>query len=70
MRHQSWWVGMGLVLSVVGGTLAAPSARGQLPGGPQGSIFTMKNESGVARTINVASFPVVAPDNPFFSISA
>jgi cytochrome c peroxidase len=66
MRYQSWWVGMGLVLSVVGGTLAAPSVRGQLPGGPQGSIFTMKNESGVARTINVAGFPVVATDNPFF----
>ena len=66
MRYQSWWVGMGLVLSVVGGTLAAPSVRGQVPGGPEGSIFTVKNDSGVARTINVAGFPVVATDNPFF----
>ena len=66
MRYESWWVGMGLVLSVVGGTLAAPSVRGQVLGGPQGSIFTVKNESGVARTINVAGFPVVATDNPFF----
>jgi hypothetical protein len=30
MRFQSWWVGVGLVLSVVGGTLAAPSVRGQV----------------------------------------
>ena len=66
MRYQSWWVGMGLLLSVVGGTLVAPSVGGQLPGGPQGSIFTVRNESGVARTINVAGFPVVATDNPFF----
>jgi len=66
MRYQSWWVGMGLVLSLVGSTLAAPSVRGQLPGGPEGSIFTVRNESGVARTINVAGFPVVATDNPFF----
>src|SRR5438552_9293222 len=66
MRDQSWWVGMGLVLAVVGGTLVAPSVRGQVPGGPQGSIFTVRNESGVVRTINVAGFPVVATDNPFF----
>jgi len=66
MRYQSWWVGMGLVLAVVGGTLVAPSVRGQVPGGPQGSIFTVRNESGVVRTINVAGFPVVATDNPFF----
>jgi hypothetical protein len=26
MRYQSWWGGMGLVLSVVGGTLAASLA--------------------------------------------
>ena len=66
MRYQRWCVGMGLALAVVGGTLAAPSVRGQVPGGPQGSIFTVRNESGVARTINVAGFPVVATDNPFF----
>src|SRR5215831_18813570 len=28
--------------------------------------FKAKNESGVARTINVGGFPVVASDNPFF----
>jgi len=57
---------MGLVLSVVCSTLTAPSVRGQVPGGPHGAIFTVRNESGVAQTINVAGFPVVATDNPFF----
>jgi len=51
MRYQSWWVGMGLVLAVVGGTLVAPSVRGQVPSGPQGSIFTVRNESGVDRPV-------------------
>jgi hypothetical protein len=32
----------------------------------QGAIFTADNESGKARTINVAGFPVVSDDNPFF----
>lgn len=66
MRYLSRCFGIGLVLAVVGGTPPMPSVRGQDAGGPQGAIFTVRNESGVARTINVAGFPVVATDNPFF----
>jgi hypothetical protein len=29
-------------------------------------VFTVDNESGRAATINVAGFPVVAVNNPFF----
>ncbi len=66
MRYQSRCAAIGLALAVAGATCAAPSVRGQDPGGPQGPIFTVKNESGAARTINVAGFSVVATDNPFF----
>src|SRR5262245_55172332 len=38
-----------------------PLARGD-----DDNTFKAKNESGEARTINVAGFPVVARDNPFF----
>jgi len=58
-------VAIGLVVAI-GGGLLAPRARGADKGGPQGSVFTVNNESGQARTINVSGFPVVADDNPFF----
>jgi len=58
-------VAIGLVVAI-GGGLLAPRARGADKGGPQGSVFTVNNESGQARTLNVSGFPVVADDNPFF----
>lgn len=48
------------------GALVAPVARGADTSGPQGAIFTVDNESGMARTINVSGLPVVADTNPFF----
>jgi hypothetical protein len=59
-------VGITLLLAFVGGTLAVSSVRGQDRSRPQGSIFDSWNTSGLARTINVAGFPVVASDNAFF----
>ena len=55
---------IGLVVTVVGAASPARSARGE--GAPQGRVFTVHNESGMARTINVAGFPVMAVDNSFF----
>jgi cytochrome c peroxidase len=55
---------IGLVVTVIGAASPARSARGE--GAPQGRVFTVHNESGRARTINVAGFPVMALDNPFF----
>ena len=49
---------------VIGAASPARSARGE--GAPQGRVFTVHNESGMARTINVAGLPVMAVDNPFF----
>ncbi len=40
-----------------------PRARGEDGHGP---VFSVQNESGRARTINVAGFPVFATRNPFF----
>ena len=52
-------------IAALAAALAAGSrAHGQ---GPQGPIFTVGNESGRARTINVSGAPVVATDNPFFA---
>jgi len=49
--------------ALIGAALMIPPARGdQDDDGP----FKAKNESGVAHTINVGGFPVVASDNPFF----
>ena len=58
-------VAIGLVVAI-GGSLLAPRARGADKGGPQGAVFSVDNESGRARTINVSGVPVVADDNPFF----
>ena len=52
--------GVLLVVAVTGG-ITAPRA-----GSPHDSAFTADNKSGRAQTINVAGFPVVAEDNPFF----
>jgi cytochrome c peroxidase len=52
-----------LAVAVVTVTAVIPLAHGD---GDNGRAFKAKNESGEARTINVAGFPVVAPDNPFF----
>ena len=54
---------IGLVVATMGAMLLTPWARGADDGGP---VFSVRNESGEARTINVAGFPVVAPRNPFF----
>jgi len=52
-----------LVAAVIVATLIIPLARAD---DEKERVFKAKNESGVARTINVAGFPVVASDNPFF----
>ncbi|TMQ17507.1 MAG: hypothetical protein E6K82_21080, partial [Candidatus Rokuibacteriota bacterium] len=64
-QHSGRCGAIGLVM-VVAGALVAPWARGADSTGPHGSIYTVDNESGKARTINVAGFPVVAEANPFF----
>jgi cytochrome c peroxidase len=61
--RQAW---IGPVLVVIGSMLAAQSVRGQDGRRPPGSVFDILNETGLARTINVAGFPIVANDNPFF----
>jgi cytochrome c peroxidase len=55
-----------VVATTLVGALLTPVARGADTSGPQGAIFTTDNESGKARTINVAGVPVVADTNPFF----
>jgi len=55
-----------VVLLAIGSALLAPWARGADRVGPHGSVYTVDNESGMARTINVAGFPVEAEGNPFF----
>ena len=59
-------VALGLVLVVIGGTSVASSVRGQERDALRRSEVTVANQSGWATTINVAGFPVVARDNPFF----
>ena len=54
---------IGLVVAAMGAMLLTPRARGADGDEP---FFSARNESGEARTINVAGFPVVAPRNPFF----
>ena len=49
--------------AVVTVTAIIPLARGDED---YGKAFKAKNESGEARTINIAGFPVIARDNPFF----
>jgi hypothetical protein len=46
--------------------LLAPFFASSQDGGGLGTIFNVENESGRARTINVAGFPVLATENPFF----
>jgi cytochrome c peroxidase len=55
---------IGIVVTVIGAASPARSARGE--GAPQGHVFTVHNESGIARTINVTGGSVMAVDNPFF----
>ena len=66
MGYWRRWVGIGLVLAAIGSTFAASSVRGQDGSRPPGSVFDILNESGLARTINIAGFPVAAADNAFF----
>jgi len=54
---------IGLVLAAMGAMILIPRARGEDGNGP---VFSVRNESGRARTINVAGFPVFATCNPFF----
>jgi len=63
---RAWSVALGLVLVVIGGTSLASSVRGQERDERRRSEVTVANQSGWATTINVAGFPVVARDNPFF----
>ena len=58
-------IAIGLVLVMTAG-VPPPAARGADPAGPQGSIYTVDNESGKARTISAAGYPVVFEANPFF----
>jgi hypothetical protein len=62
-RYAGRGVAIGLIVAVLTGGLLAERARGA---NPHGAVFTTSNESGMARTINVAGFAVVADDNPFF----
>jgi hypothetical protein len=55
---------IGIVVTVIGAASPARSARGEEA--PQGHVFTVHNESGIARTINVTGGSVMAVDNPFF----
>ncbi len=66
MSYRSRCLGIGLILTVIAGSLAVPSVRGHEDDAHEGSRFTAENESGLAATINVAGFPVVARTNPFF----
>jgi cytochrome c peroxidase len=57
---------IGVTSAAIFGAILAPLARGADALGPQGSVFTVDNESGAARTISVTGLPVVADSNPFF----
>ena len=64
-QYSGECVALAVVLAI-GSALLPPWALGADSAGPHGSIYTVHNESGMARTINVAGFPVVAESNPFF----
>ena len=66
LRQHSGRCGAIGLMMVVAGALVVPWARGADSAGPHGSVYTVDNESGKARTINVAGFPVVAEANPFY----
>src|SRR5262245_28583610 len=56
---------MALVVSAIGVTLVTRLLVGDAASDTPGSAVTVTNESGLATTINVAGFPVVAATNPF-----
>jgi hypothetical protein len=66
MRDRIQCVAIVGLLIVLVGIFAASSVRGQDGRAPLGAVFSIWNESGLARTINVAGFPVVALQNAFF----
>jgi cytochrome c peroxidase len=55
-----------VLLAAFVGALVAQLARGDDDPAARESVFSTENKTGQARTINVAGFPVVATDNPFF----
>ena len=61
--HIGRCIGVALLVMTMTGPLL-PLARGS--DDDRSSVFNARNESGQARTINIAGFPVVATDNPFF----
>src|SRR5262249_37199899 len=65
MRERITRVAIVGILAVTVGVLAASSVRGQ-DRAALGAVFSIFNESGLARTINVVGFPVVALQNAFF----
>ncbi len=70
MRNRFPWsfasrVSAAVVAIVLGSSPVTPVARGA-DGTPSGPVFTVENESGVARTINVGGLPVADEANPFF----
>src|SRR5690348_6101640 len=69
MRERIHRVAIVGILAVTVGVLAASSVRGQDRLASLGAVFSIWNESGLARTINVAGFPVVALQNAFFKRS-
>ena len=65
MSRWSRCLAVGLILAVLGGAPAS-AVRGHDVRADEAAVFSVDNESGRAATINVAGFPVVARDNPFF----
>jgi cytochrome c peroxidase len=59
-------VAIGAIVTAISGAMLANAAPGAGIPAPPGSVFTVDNESGTARTISVTESPVVAEDNPFF----
>lgn len=60
---RGFW-GVVVIVAIVGAPLVRAVARDGEHG--DAPVLTVQNESGWARTINVAGFPVLATDNPFF----
>ena len=67
-RAVSRYVMIIFLAVATGGALMTPSAPDAGDGERDGAsaLVTVRNESGFARTINVAGFPVFAVTNPFF----
>ena len=51
----------GVVVAVIAAALVVPLARGADNPVPQGSIFTVQNETGVAQTINARVATTIKP---------